>query len=240
MLFEYHQQTKRSVTVDWTNPAALPTLQRIADGADAVLLSSLPGAEVAGLSTGPALSWAGPHTVVCSVTPYGTTGYQSDWRATAFTSFAGSGQMYPVGRVEGPPLAMPGQQPFDIAGLRAAYLIQAVLLSGHGNRPIDVSVHEAVSWQRLVIEQFSLSGRIPDRRSYFSPPPGGVWQCRDGRVDIAAHAPRHWQIFVDVLGRPDDLAEPLYDDRSMRVQLFDLVAELIEPHMAAVIARRSS
>ena len=236
--FEHHYHGKRSVAVDWTAAQARPLLERIAASADAVLVTSHPGRQVIGFSPGPALDWA-PAAVVCSVTPYGTTGPQRHWRATAFTSFAGSGQMYPIGPHEGPPLAMPGRHPFDVAGTRACYLVQAALLSRHersGGMAIDVSVHESVSWQRLVIEQFSLSGRIPDRQSYFSPPPGGVWECRDGRIDIAAHAPHHWRIFVDLLGRPDDLADPLYEDRAMRVQLFDLVAELISPHLAAVSA----
>ena len=51
-------------------------------------------------------------------------------------------------------------------------------------------------------------------------------------MDIAAHALHHWSVFVDVLGRPEDLADPLYEDRAMRVQLFDLLTELITPYMA--------
>ena len=232
---EYRQQSKCSVSVDWTSAEALPLLRRIGASADAVLVTSRPGRAVVGLSAGPVLDWAHQDAVVCAVTAYGLTGPQKHWRATPFTAFAGSGLMSVTGPVEGPPLAMPGAQMFDLAGVRAAYLVQASLLSGRqrsGGVAIDLSVHETASWQKLTIDQFDTSGRIPDRRTNFGPPPGGVWQCRDGRVDIAAHALHHWSLFVDVLGRPDELADPLYEDRAMRVQLFDLLTELITPYLA--------
>jgi benzylsuccinate CoA-transferase BbsE subunit len=232
---EYRQQTKRSVSVDWTSTEALPFLRRIGASADAVLVTSRPGRAVVGLSPGPTLDWAAQDAVVCAITAYGLTGPLRHWRATPFTSFAGSGLMSVTGPVEGPPLAMPGAHMFDLAGVRAAYLVQASLLTGRdrvGGVSIDLSVHEAASWQKLTIDQFDTAGRIPDRRTNFGPPPGGGWQCRDGRVDIAAHALHHWSIFVDVLGRPEDLADPLYEDRAMRVQLFDVLTELITPYMA--------
>jgi len=232
---EYRQQTKRSVAVDWTSPDALPLLRLIGADADAVLVTSRPGRAVVGLSPRPALEWAADDAVVCAVTAYGLTGPQRHWRATPFTAFAGSGLMSVTGPVDGPPLAMPGAHMFDLAGVRAAYLVQASLLTRRddaGGVAIDLSVHESASWQKLTIDQFDTSGRIPDRRTNFGPPPGGVWQCRDGRVDIAAHALHHWSIFVDVLGRPEELASPLYEDRAMRVQLFDLLTELIKPYMA--------
>ena len=232
---EYLQQTKRSVSVDWTRAEALPFLRRIGASADAVLVTTRPGRAVVGLNPGPMLDWAADDAVVCAVTAYGLTGPQRYWRSTPFTAFAGSGLMSVTGPVEGPPLAMPGAHMFDLAGVRAAYIVQASLLTGRdrtGGVAIDMSVHEAASWQKLTIDQFDTSGRIPDRRTNFGPPPGGVWQCRDGRVDIAAHALHHWSIFVDVLGRPEDLADPLYEDRAMRVQLFDLLTELIAPYLA--------
>lgn len=232
---EYLQQTKRSVSVDWTSAQALPFLRRVGASADAVLVTTRPGRAVVGLTRGPTLDWAADDAVVCAVTAYGLTGPQRCWRSTPFTAFAGSGLMSVTGPVEGPPVAMPGAHMFDLAGVRAAYLVQASLLTGRdhtGGVAIDLSVHEAASWQKLTIDQFDTSGRIPDRRTNFGPPPGGVWQCRDGRVDIAAHALHHWSIFVDVLGRPDELADPLYEERAMRVQLFDLLTELITPYMA--------
>ena len=205
--------SRPSVQCRWTGrvPKHCRFCGAIGASADAVLVTSRPGRAVVGLSPGPTLDWAAQDAVVCAVTAYGLTGPQRHWRATPFTAFAGSGLMSVTGPVEGPPLAMPGAHMFDLAGVRAAYLVQASLLTGRdrvGGVSIDLSVHEAASWQKLTIDQFDTSGRIPDRRTNFGPPPGGVWQCRDGRVDIAAHALHHWSIFVDVLGRPDGAGRP--------------------------------
>jgi len=134
---------------------------------------------------------------------------------------------------------MPGQQAYDKAAIRAATMIQAQLLSGdHMDRQnIDLSVQEVSSWEKLLVERFAQSGRITTRETNFGPPPGGVWECLDGHVDIAAHAPRHWNIFLEVLGRPEDLTDPLYEERAMRVQLFDLLRELISAHLRRTSAQ---
>src|SRR5271169_5736947 len=79
---EYLQQTKRSVSVDWTSTQALPFLRRIGASADAVLVTSRPGRAVVGLSPGPTLDWAAQDAVVCAITAYGLMGPLRHWRAT--------------------------------------------------------------------------------------------------------------------------------------------------------------
>ncbi len=178
--------------------------------------------------------WAGGSSVVCSITPYGLTGPCHSWRATPFTSFASTGQMHPVGPPEGPPLAMPGQQLYDQTGTRAAMMIQVALqrTADIGPQNIDVSVHEVGTWEKLMLERYGQAGRITTRQTNFGPPPGGIWKCTDGYVDIAANAPRHWSVFLDVVGRPENLSDPIYEDRTMRVQLFDLLTNIIADHLS--------
>jgi crotonobetainyl-CoA:carnitine CoA-transferase CaiB-like acyl-CoA transferase len=142
--------------------------------------------------------------------------------------------MHPVGPPEGPPLAMPGQQFYDEAGLWAAFLVQAVLRSPPEvwSQVIDQSVHEIGLFNKLGTEQYDLDGRIKTRASNFAPPPGGIWKCRDGLVDIGAHSVHQWDLFVDLMGRPDALSDPIYRDRVMRIQLFDLLTGVIADLMA--------
>ena len=78
---------------------------------------------------------------------------------------------------------------------------------------IDLSVHEVGLFNKLGTEQYGLAGQIKTRATNFGPPPGGIWQCRDGLLDIGAHSDHQWDIFVDLLGRPDVLADPIYRDR---------------------------
>jgi crotonobetainyl-CoA:carnitine CoA-transferase CaiB-like acyl-CoA transferase len=231
LLFAYYHHNKRGITLDWGRADALALLGELARSADVVLAS--PKGErtpVTGFTDEPpSLVWAPPGALTCFLTPFGLTGPYRDWRATPLTSFAVGGHMHHVGPAAGPPLAMPGQQLYDEAGAYAATRVLAALQCRPGARPavIDHSAHEAALFKKLGQDPYGFTGRFVTRASNFGPPPSGVWACRDGRVDIAPHAPHHWDVFVDLLGRPDALADPLYRDRTMRAQLFDLLAEVI-------------
>ncbi len=241
LLFAYYHHNKRGITLDWEREEAEPLLAELAAGVDVVLAT--PRGErcrLAGyVEDPPSLAWVPEGVLTCFVTPFGLTGPYRDWRATPLVSFAMSGCMFPVGPPEGPPRAMPGQQFTDEAGLWAAFLVQAVLRAPPRLRSqvIDVSVHEVGLFYQLGQELYSLHGTIKTRATNFGPPPGGTWQCADGLLDVAANSPHHWDLFVELLGRPDDLTEPLYRDRKMRIQLFDLLTELIAEHLATRSAR---
>ena len=241
LLFAYYHHNKRGITLDWERSDAEPLLRELAAAADVVLAS--PRGERCRLTgfvdNPPALSWVTGDVLTCFITPFGLTGPYREWRATPFTSFAMSGYMHPVGPPEGPPVAMPGQQLYDEAGLWAAFLVQAVLRSPLPLRSqvIDHSVHEIGLFNKLVKELYSVNGRIATRATNFGPPPGGIWDCRDGRVDIGAHAPQHWDIFLDLTGRPEILLDPIYHDRKMRIELFDLLTEIIADLLSTWSAR---
>jgi crotonobetainyl-CoA:carnitine CoA-transferase CaiB-like acyl-CoA transferase len=240
LLFAYYHHNKRGITLDWERPESLPLLEALASSADVVLAS--PAGErhrvVGFVDDPPSLSWVPADVLTCFITPFGLTGPCRRWRATPFTSFAMSGSMHPVGPPEGPPVAMPGQQLYDEAGVWAAFLVQAVVRSPPHVRSqvIDHAVHEVGLFHKLGTEQYGLAGRIKTRETNFGPPPGGIWRCRDGLLDIGAHSARQWDIFVDLLGRPDVLTDPIYRDRQMRIQLFDLLTDVI----AELLSTRSA
>jgi crotonobetainyl-CoA:carnitine CoA-transferase CaiB-like acyl-CoA transferase len=236
LLFAYYHHNKRSITLDWERDESLHLLGRLAALADVVLASPKgePERPVGLLDDRPSLSWVPESALTCFITPFGLTGPYRDWRATPFTSFAMSGYMHAFGAAEGPPLAMPGQQFYDEAGIWAAFLVQATLRAPRERRGevIDLSVHEVGLFNKLGTEQYGLAGQIKTRATNFGPPPGGIWPCRDGLVDIGAHSDRQWELFVDLLGRPDVLSDPIYRDRVMRIQLFDVLTPVIEDNLS--------
>jgi crotonobetainyl-CoA:carnitine CoA-transferase CaiB-like acyl-CoA transferase len=240
LLYAYYHHNKRGITLDWERDDAMELLGDLSGWADVVVAS--PRGErnrVAGfVEDPPSLSWVSDSVLTCFITPFGLTGPYRDWRATPFTSFAMSGYMHAVGAPEGPPLAMPGQEFYDEAGLWAAFLVQATLRGPRHlwTQVIDLSVHEVGLFNKLGTEQYGLAGQIKTRATNFGPPPSGIWQCRDGLLDIGAHSDHQWEIFVDLLGRPDVLSDPIYRDRVMRVQLFDLLKGVI----AGVLLERSA
>ena len=231
LLFAYYHHNKRGITLDWEREESQELLGRLAASADVVLASPKgePERPVGLLDDPPSFSWVPDSVLTCFITPFGLTGPYRDWRATPFTSFAMSGYMHAFGTPEGPPLAMPGQQFYDETGIWAAFLVQAALRAQWEPRGqvIDLSVHEVGLFNKLGTEQYGLAGQIKSRATNFGPPPGGIWPCRDGLVDIGAHSDRQWQLFVDLLGSPDVLSDPIYRDRVMRVQLFDVLTTVI-------------
>ena len=238
LLFAWYHNNKRGITLDWTHSDAVALLAELAAPADVVVVSPDVREPLAGFEDPPSRpAWLPQHTTLCAITPYGVTGPWRHWRATPFTSFAASGQMHATGPDEGPPLAMPGQQLFDQASTRAATMVISTIASRFTGQTIDVSAHEVGAWQYQVIQRFSTSGRILSRATNFGPPPGGIWQCRNGYVDIAAHSVHHWEVFVKLLRSPEELQDPMYSDRAMRVALFDLLTTFITEHMATQSAQ---
>ena len=244
LFFAYYQHNKRGITLDWSSDNARSILEELARGADVVLHSPDARQPLIGFDPESAsICWKGDNVHSCFITPFGLTGPLRNWRATPFTSFAMSGLMHPVGPPEGPPIAQPGQQLYDECGLHAAMMIQALFLrSTSPAQIVDISVHEVGWFNKISLERYGLKGRIATRATNFGPPPGGIWQCSDGLIDIASHAPRHWDIFLKVLDEPEMLMDPLYQDRGMRVQLFDLlttfIAELLSTRSAKELVER--
>jgi crotonobetainyl-CoA:carnitine CoA-transferase CaiB-like acyl-CoA transferase len=236
LLFTYYHHNQRSITLDWRREDAIPLLRELSSGTDVVLAS--PKGErdpIAGfLPDPPSLTWAPADSLVCFISPFGLTGPYREWRATPFTSFAMSGHMFPFGPEHGPPVAMPGQQFCDEAGAWAAFLIVATLAGPRESRSqtIDQSVHEVGLFYEIGQPPFSATGLIRTRVTNFGVPPSGIWRCRDGMVDIAAHSDHHWSLFVSLVGSPVVLADPIYRDRAVRIQLHDLLTELIGTMLA--------
>jgi len=231
LLFAYYHHNKRGITLNFEREQSWPLLRELAASVDVVVASPKGvGQRLVGfVDDPPRLSWSSGDVTTCFITPFGLTGPYREWRATPFTSFAMSGYMHPVGPPGGPPLAMPGQQLYDEAGVWAAFLVQALLRSPleFRSQVIDHSVHEVGLFHKLGQEQYILDAQIKTRATNFGPPPSGIWRCSDGLVDIASHTTHHWDVFIDLMGRPDALVDPIFRERQMRIQLYDLLTEII-------------
>ena len=182
-----------------------------------------------------------PSVVTCLLTPFGATGPLRDWRATPLTAHAMSGLMYPVGPEDGPPLSMPGRQLWDEAGIRAATCIAAALHERPwvGGQVLDIAAHEVAASQDDVIHRFSVAGLVMQRRANFGVPPSGTWQVADGMIDIAVNTPGHWEAFVKTMGSPPELTDEMWQDRTMRTQLHDVLGEIVAAAAARPPPRRA-
>ncbi len=181
------------------------------------------------------MSWAPPTAVTCLLTAFGATGPLRNWKATPLTAHAMSGLMYAIGPEEGPPLSMPGRQLWDGAGIRAAICIAAALRERPhiGGQVLDISAHEVMAGQDDILHRFDVAGLVMRRQSNFGVPPSGTWPVRDGMVDIAVNTPGHWDAFVKTMGSPPELTDEMWVDRTVRLQLHDVLTETIGPLLAA-------
>jgi crotonobetainyl-CoA:carnitine CoA-transferase CaiB-like acyl-CoA transferase len=236
LAFAYYHANKRSARLDIGHPAADGVLRRLAADADVIMISPRPGAPLTGLNGETLrLSWAPARAIVLSITPFGLTGPARDWRMTPMTSYAMSGLMYRMGRAEGPPVTVPGQQAWDQAGAHGVVAALAALRAREsaGGQLIDIAVHECLSAQDDVILRYSATSQVMGRSRLAGYPPTGTWECRDGQIEFQVHTGRHWAGFVDMLGHPAELSDPALGGRIARSERASELREVIGTLLAA-------
>ena len=235
LTFAYYNANKRGVQLDWDDQAELG---RLAAGCDVVVISPSARQPVPGWDrdTG-RLSWAGPDTVICCLTPYGLDGPLRDRHATQLTAYADSGGMWAMGPPEGPPRTVPGFPFYDELSAHAAFCIMVALRERphSGAQVIDLCLHDMLAYRESTsISYFTIAGRsLISRKRGLSMPPTGIWDVADGQVELLIWNPPHWDGFLDIVGRPADLLDPALRVRTERAtragQLAPRVRELLAP-----------
>jgi crotonobetainyl-CoA:carnitine CoA-transferase CaiB-like acyl-CoA transferase len=236
--FAYYHANKRGVVLDYRLPAADGPLAELGANADVVLLTPTAREPVHGFDPGQdQLSWAGPQTVVCSITPFGLTGPYRTWRATHLTSHAMSGLMYIQGPVEGPPVVVPGQQLYDHVGTHSAIAILTALRArpSAGGQLIDMSAHEVLTGSCFDVYTYTNSAQVIRRGTRPELSSGnGIWQCRDGTIEYVASTDKHWRALVELLGSPAELSDPTWAHPVVRHPHDQQIVEIMRPLIAAM------
>jgi crotonobetainyl-CoA:carnitine CoA-transferase CaiB-like acyl-CoA transferase len=242
LTFAYYNANKRGVQLDLTDPASEADLARLAAGCDAVVMSPSARQPVPGWDRdGRRLSWAGPDTVICCLTPYGLDGPLRDRRATQLTAYADSGGMWSIGPAEGPPRVIPAFPFYDELAAHAAFAIMVALRERPqaGGQVIDLCLHDLLAYREsTAVSYYTMVGRSLSSRSRGpSMPPTGIWDVSDGQIELLIWNPPHWDGFLEIVGRPDDLLDPALRDRVERFaradQLVPRVRELLAPFTMA-------
>jgi crotonobetainyl-CoA:carnitine CoA-transferase CaiB-like acyl-CoA transferase len=238
LTFAYYQANKRGVQLDWTHPGGQAELGRLAAGCDVVVIAPSARQPVPGWDRDArTLSWAGPDTVVCCLTPYGLDGPLRDRRATQLTAYADSGGMWSIGPAEGPPRVIPAFPFYDELSAQAAFCIMVALRERPqtSGQVIDLCLHDLLAFREsTAVSYYTMVGRsITSRSRGPVMPPTGIWDVSDGQVELLIWNPPHWDGFLEIVGRPDDLLDPALRDRVERHaradQLLPRVRELLAP-----------
>ena len=238
LTFAYYNSNKRGVQLDWTEPASQAELGRLATGCDVVVISPSARQPVPGWDRdGRSLSWAGPDTVICCLTPYGLDGPLRDRRATQLTAYADSGGMWSIGPAEGPPRAIPAFPFYDELSAHAAFCVMVALRERPqaGGQVIDLCLHDLLAYREsTAVSFYTIAGRaMISRNRVPAMPPTGIWDVSDGQVELLIWNPPHWDGFLEIVGRPQDLLDPALRDRVERHaragELVPRVRELLAP-----------
>jgi crotonobetainyl-CoA:carnitine CoA-transferase CaiB-like acyl-CoA transferase len=112
---------KRSLALDFTEPAGAALLWRLIDWADVLIENFPPGTLAQHGFAAEQLQQRNPQLVQVSISPYGQTGPYRDFAATELTLQAMAGLLDRNGLAGREPLRYPGFVAQFVAGANAAY-----------------------------------------------------------------------------------------------------------------------
>jgi crotonobetainyl-CoA:carnitine CoA-transferase CaiB-like acyl-CoA transferase len=239
-LFAYLAAGKHSLVCDLGTAAGQATLTRELEGAD-ILIDDTPLAERQAQGLDPeSLGERFAQLVHVSVLPFGAHGPKAHWDGEEVNLLhaAGEGYLLPNGLSgelfpQRAPLKIyghfAGYQGGCAAALAALTAWWAVPLSG--GQYVDVSVQDAT----LAVGAFALQ-RLGDgsleHRSTRSFRYGGVFEAKDGFVEVLTLEDRQWHAFVQVLGSPAWALEEAFKDPLERSRRGDEINRHIRAWMA--------
>lgn len=206
-LFHFLNMGKKSVTIDPQNPSGVETFQSLVQTADVLIDGSDPDFGPLRVSH-ENLAQQNQRLVTVSVTPFGSTGPYSNFKANELVLRALSGAMYLSGSPDREPLLKGGNFAQYHGGLQAFIAAMAGLAArdrtGHGQW-VDVSCLEAwASITGMFLKQFTFTGEVPQRRTSLLGFPWGLKKCRDGWVMVSGRGERRdwWESFKKAFDIP--------------------------------------
>src|SRR5690554_721348 len=219
-LFSYLAAGKQSLMCDLETDAGQQVLARELERAS-LLIDDTPVVErTAGGLDPDTVAGRYPSLVHVSVLPFGSCGPKAHWDAEEINLIHASGEgfLLPNGRSqelfpERPPLKVYGQFAQYQGGCAAALSALAAwwAVPEVGGQYVDVSVQDAM----LLCGAFALQ-RLGDgsleHRATRSFRYGGVFEARDGYIELLTLEDRQWQGLVQLLGNPEWAQDKALDD----------------------------
>lgn len=236
-LYLANNMNKRSILLDYKQPAGLELLIELVGMAD-VLIENFRTGAADGLGFGQArLCAVNPGLIFCSIKGFGSDGPRRAYPAFDPIAQAASGAMSVTGDPDGPPTRTGYMVGDNSSGMVACTAILAAyvrkLRSGEGEF-IDISMQEAlmgVMRSHLVME--SADGRLVKRRSNRMTPPTDLYPCAPGgpndHVHITPPGDKLFDRLAIAIGRPELVVDERFATHDTRLhhgrELWTIVAE---------------
>jgi crotonobetainyl-CoA:carnitine CoA-transferase CaiB-like acyl-CoA transferase len=221
------------VVVDVESGAGRERIRALAADADVLVESGRPGALDALGVGAEALRSRSPALVVTSITDFGQDGPYRDYEGTNMVGVAMGGMLHRAGIPEKPPVLIPGQLAYDVAGIAGALgtllAFWKRLRTGVGQH-VDVSAMDATAgladWS---LPNFSLNPVLGHRAGT------GIYtlyRCADGFIRMIILVPKHWRALQEWVGHPEELADPKYDQFINRLMEMGKIVPVLERFFA--------
>jgi crotonobetainyl-CoA:carnitine CoA-transferase CaiB-like acyl-CoA transferase len=237
-LYLWLNSNKSGVTLNLNKPAGQELCRGLLKDAD-ILVTNSPDHDLKNMGLDyPSLETSFERLVMVSITPFGTSGPYSKYKAYHLNSAAAGGVCVGIGDPDREPLAMPLSQGAYQAGVSGASAALVALLArrktGQGQY-IDISEVEA--WAALHVGHHILTflyrGVTGIRRGihtgYFNYP-NVCLPCKDGYVCLVTPQLEQWNRFVELMGNPEWTKMPRYKNRrAMQEEYPEEVDALIIP-----------
>ena len=237
--FAWRNANKRGATLDLARSADRARLEALLASCD-VLLESAGASERAAHGLAPsALAAAHGHLVHVSLTDFGLAGPYADWIATDAVLEAMSGMMFKAGIPSKPPLIPPVPLAHDVASVTAAF---ATLLALWQRGPTGWGQHldfslllgtaQTTDWSFPNASLLREKGLPVAEVRMGSGPVYTIYKCKGGYVRLVVLSPRQWRAMWEWLGKPEEFADPHWEQFPARLMNADLLTKRYEAHFA--------
>lgn len=226
---------KKSVAVEFRDPAGRELVERLVRDSDVVIENFSPGVMAKYGFDYASLKAINPRIVMCSISGFGQQGPYANFTSFDIIAQAQSGVMAMTGEPDGPPQYVGNYFGDPNAGVHAAFAVAAALyhraLHGEGQY-IDLSQLEALvylDYINLPLNMMS-EGRIKPTRfggDFFNICPYGTYRARDGYLVLAVME-HQWAPLVRAMGRPDLETDERYATQAARCARRPEVRALVE------------
>jgi crotonobetainyl-CoA:carnitine CoA-transferase CaiB-like acyl-CoA transferase len=217
-------RNKRSLTLDFKNPAGREVLLRLVRKADVLVENFRPDVKNRLGLDYETLREINPRLVLVSISGFGQDGPYRDKPGFDQILQGMCGLQGTTGEAEGPPMRT-GASVIDVAaGLYAAIGAMTALLerekSGKGQWVQTSLLHSGIGLMDYLAARYVWDGKVPVRFGNDHPAsmPTSVYQTSDGYMNIGASGEKMWRALCVALEVPDLLEDPDFETDPLRVQ----------------------
>jgi crotonobetainyl-CoA:carnitine CoA-transferase CaiB-like acyl-CoA transferase len=233
LYFAVRNAGKRGAVVDLETDVGRARLHQLLADADVLVESTQPGTLERLWLDAETLRARHPGLIVTSITDFGQDGPYRQHQGTNMVIVAMGGMLHRAGIPEKPPVLIPGQLAYDVAGIAGAFgslLAFFKRLQTGAGQHVDASAMDATAglsdWS---LPNFSLSPHLGHRAG------AGIYtlyRCADGFIRMIVLVPRHWRALMEWVGHPDELADPKYHQFVNRLMEMNKIVAVLEKFFA--------